>query len=245
MTLLLDRPRPLGPDIHDDGIGVDPEKVSGSDGVLNFEAVAGLRPDLILAYFYLEEAEYATLTQIAPTVVEPSEGSGWREHTLVVGRALGHQERAEQLVTEVESRFSDAIEQHPALEGKTVAIRFGDSDTGDYYLLEPNDPRTGLFTSLGLELPERTGEISREEFELLDQDIIVVIGADRRAYQDDELLLGLSAVQEGRVVYLGGFENDFAGALGFDSPLSLPTAIDLAVPLLADALGGSGSRESG
>lgn len=119
--------------------------------------------------------------------------------------------------------------------GKTAAIQFGE-DLSTYYLLKPNDPRTGLFTSLGFRLPERTGEISREQVHLLDQDVIVVIGADRTAYQDDQLLQGLRAVKEGRVVYLGGFETEFAGALGFDSPLSLPAALDIVVPALAAAL---------
>lgn len=218
--------------------GAEPEKVSGPDGVLNYEMIAGLRPDLILAYSYLEEAEYEKLAGIAPTVVEPSEGSGWREHTLVVGRALGQPGRAEQLVAQVEARFATAIDRHPEFVGKTAAIRFGDADTDAYYLLEPDDPRSGLFTSLGFKLPEKTGEISREQVELLDQDVIVAIGADPQAYQDDELFQGLRAVREGRVAYLGGFETDFAGALGFDSPLSLPAAVDIVVPALAAALDG-------
>ena len=46
----------------------------------------------------------------------------------------------------------------------------------------------------------------------------------------------LDAVRDERVAYLGGFEQQFAGALGFDSPLSLPAALDVAVPVLAAAL---------
>ncbi|MDP9402171.1 MAG: ABC transporter substrate-binding protein [Actinomycetota bacterium] len=149
---------------------------------------------------------------MAPTVVEPDDGGPWREHTLVVGRALGRPERAEQLVAEIGKRFADAIEQHPELEGKTVAVRFGDSDLGSYYLLEPIDPRTGLFTSLGLELPEKTGEVSREQVEVLDQDVIVVVGAEPAAYQGDELFQGLRAVKEGRVFAFG--DAAFAGSAG-------------------------------
>lgn len=66
----------------------------------------------------------------------------------------------------------------------------------------------------------------------------MAIGAERQAYQDDEVFQGLDAVREGRVAYLGGFETNFAGALGFDSPLSLPAAIDVVVPALAAALDG-------
>jgi iron complex transport system substrate-binding protein len=214
--------------------GATPEKVSDSDGVLNYEEIAGARPDLILAYSYLEEAEYETLSQIAPTVVEPNIGTLWEAHTRDVGRALGQPERAEEIVAEVNEHFDAARTTYPEFEGVTLAIQFG-VEPESYYLIEPGDPRIGLFTSLGFVMPETTGEISREQVDLLDQELLVVIG-DEEAYGSDELLQGLDAVQEGRVVYLGGFETDFAGALGFDSPLSLPYAVDVVAPLLAEAL---------
>lgn len=215
--------------------GAEPEKVSDSDGILNFEAIAAAQPDLILAYSYLEQDEYDTLSGIAPTVVEPAPGTLWQDHTRDVGRALGQPERAEELVAEVEEHFAAARREHPEFEGVTVAIQFGE-DASNYYLLEPGDPRVGLFTSLGFTLPETTGEISREQVDLLDQDLLVVIGAEEEAYASDPLFQELDVVREGRVVYLGGFETDFAGALGFDSPLSLPHAMDIMVPQLAEAL---------
>ena len=53
------------------------------------------------------------------------------------------------------------------------------------------------------------------------------------------LFQGLRAVQDGRVTYVA-WESDLAGALGFSSPLSIPYAIDLAAPLLAETLEGNG-----
>lgn len=218
-----------------DALGeASPVKVSDSDGVLDYEEIAGAGPDLILAYSYLEEDEYEMLSQIAPTVVEPAIGSLWEAHTRDVGRALGQPEHAEEIVAEVAQHFEAARATYPEFEGVTLAIQFGVDPEG-YYLLEPGDPRIGLFTSLGFTMPETTGEISREQVDLLDQELLVVIG-DEAAYESDELLQGLDAVREGRVVYLGGFETDFAGALGFDSPLSLPYAVDLVAPQLAEAL---------
>lgn len=218
-----------------DALGeASPVKVSDSDGVLDYEEIAGAGPDLILAYSYLEEDEYEMLSQIAPTVVEPAIGSLWEAHTRDVGRALGQPERAEEIVAEVAQHFEATRATYPEFEGVTLAIQFGVDPEG-YYLLEPGDPRIGLFTSLGFTMPETTGEISREQVDLLDQELLVLIG-DEETYRSDELLQGLDAVQDGRVVYLGGFETDFAGALGFDSPLSLPYAVDLVAPQLAEAL---------
>ena len=218
--------------------GQQPEKVSDSDGVLNFEAIAAAKPDLIIAYSYLESAEYQTLAAIAPTLVEPEEGTQWPQHTRDVGRALGMPERADELVAEVEGAFRAAQDAHPEFEDTTMAIQFA-LEPSSYYLLEPTDPRVGLFTSLGFTLPETTGEISQEQVELLDQELLVVIGRDEADYASDQLFQGLDAVREGRVVYLGGFDTDFAGALGFDSPLSLPYAVDIVVPQLAEALANS------
>jgi len=224
--------------------GAEPVKVSGPDGELNFERVAVLRPDLILAYSYLDEAEYETLAQIAPTLVETEDGALWQRHTLDTGRALGQPERARELVAEAAAQFVRAIEEHPEFEGTVAAIQFGDAETG-FFLLEPTDPRFGFFASLGFEAPEQTGEVSRERVDLLDQGgVLIVFGATREAFADEPLFQGLAAVREGRVAYLGGFETEFAGAVGFDSPLSLPYALDLAVPVLAAALDGDPSTST-
>ena len=71
------------------------------------EDVAVLEPDLIMAVTAgLTEAEYETLSGIAPVVVQPAEfpafGTPWQDQTLITGRALGQEERAEELVAEVE-----------------------------------------------------------------------------------------------------------------------------------------------
>lgn len=219
--------------------GAQPEKISNADGTLNFERIAAADPDVILAYSYLEEAEYEQLSRIAPTVVEAEDGSLWPEHTRTVGRALGQPERAEELVAEVDAAFEAAREEHLEFVGTTAAVQFS-ADPTSYYLLEPSDPRVGLFTSLGFEMPEQTGEISAEQVGLLDQDLLVVVGLEEDAYADAALFQGLDAVREGRVAHLGAFGGEFAGALGFDSPLSLPYAIDIAVPVLADALAATG-----
>src|SRR3546814_17288130 len=101
--------------------GVDPEKVSNPAGELSLEAIAAAQPDLILAYSYLEKEEYETLAAIAPTVVEPSVGSLWDDHTRDVGRALGMSDRDDALVAEVGGTFAAARGDRPSgLEGEGV-----------------------------------------------------------------------------------------------------------------------------
>ncbi|MGH3086655.1 MAG: iron-siderophore ABC transporter substrate-binding protein [Rubrobacteraceae bacterium] len=224
--------------------GEEPELVGGDE--INFEAVAALEPDLILGiYSFMTQENYDLLAEIAPTVAQPAEyedgATPWQEQMLITGRALGMEARAEEVVAEVEGRFEEAMEENPGFEGRTIAVTF--AFEGEYSLLTPDDLRTLLFTSLGFELPEETGPVSRERVDLLDEDVLVFVGADRETLEADELVQSLDAAEEGRIVYFGDFSTDFAGALGYSSPLSLPFAIEEAVPRLAAAVDGDPETE--
>ncbi|MBA2691047.1 MAG: iron-siderophore ABC transporter substrate-binding protein [Rubrobacter sp.] len=219
--------------------GEEPELVGGEE--INFEAVAALEPDVILGiYSFMTQENYDLLAEIAPTVAQPAEyedgGTPWQEQMHITGRALGMEARAEEVVAEVEGRFDEARESHPDFEGKTAAITLIFEE--EFYVLESTDLRTLLFTSLGFEMPEETGPVSRERVDLLDRDALVFVGADREDLADDELIQSLEAAEEGRVVYFGDLTTDFAGALGYSSPLSLPFALEEAVPRLAAAVDG-------
>jgi iron complex transport system substrate-binding protein len=219
--------------------GEKPELVGGEE--INFEAVAALEPDLILGiYSFLTRENYDLLAEISPTVAQPGEypdgATPWQEQMLITGRALGMEARAEEIVVEVEGRFDEARKNNPAFEGKTAAVTL--VFEGEFYVLEPTDLRTLLFTSLGFEMPEKTGPVSRERVDLLDRDVLVFVGADRESLESDELIQSLAAAEEGRVAYFGDLSTDLAGALGYGSPLSLPFALEEAVPRLAAAVDG-------
>lgn len=219
--------------------GEEPELVGGQE--INFEAVAALEPDLILGiYSFMTRENYDLLAEIAPTVAQPDRypdgGTPWQEQTLLTGRALGREKRAREVVDGVESRFAGARERHPDFEGKMAAVTL--VMEGEFYVLEPTDLRTRLFAELGFRMPEETGAISRERVDLLDQDVLVFLGADRQTFENDELIGSLDAVRQGRVVYFGDFATDFSGAIGFSSPLSLPFALEEAMPRLAAAMDG-------
>lgn len=224
--------------------GEEPELVGGNE--INFEAVANLEPDLILGiYSFMTQENYDLLAEIAPTVAQPAEyedgATPWQEQMLITGRALGMEAEAEEVVAEVEGRFDEAREANPEFEGKTAAVTF--AFEGDYSLLTPEDLRTLLFTSLGFELPEETGSISRERVDLLDEDVLIFLGTDQATLEEDELVQSLTAAEEGRIVYFGNFSTDFSGALGYSSPLSLPFALEEAVPKLAAAVDGNPDTE--
>jgi iron complex transport system substrate-binding protein len=158
----------------------------------DFERIAGLRPDLIIAlYTDMSEQQYETLSAIAPTIAPsadyPEFGMPWQETTRMVGAALGQPDKAEELIADVDERFADAAKEHPEFEGveMVVAEVF---EPGSSFARSANDPRTKFMTSLGFVLPDDIATlagdldgapISDELMDLLDRDLLVWnVGSD-------------------------------------------------------------------
>ncbi|MGP6173535.1 ABC transporter substrate-binding protein [Corynebacterium sp. A21] len=77
----------------------------GTINELNVEAIAALEPDLILGSQLRADKLYPQLSEIAPTVFSIRPGYPWKENFLLVGEALGEEERA----TEVLNEYADAV----------------------------------------------------------------------------------------------------------------------------------------
>lgn len=234
--------RPWAADLLVDG---PPEQVGGME--LDYELIAALEPDLIVAtYAFIDADGYELLSAIAPTISQPAGydpgGIPWEEQTRIIGEALGRSDLAEERIAEVETLFADARDAHPQFEGATLAVDFVLAPD-QHYVLPEQDRRFRFFEDLGFSAPETTGELSLEQLELLDQDVLIVGGAARGDFDDEPLLAGLDVVVDGRTVYLGGFDTDHAAALGFGSVLSLPYALEQLVPPLADAADGDPGTE--
>ena len=217
---------------------------------VNAEQIAALRPDLIMAITAgLTEEEYATLSEIAPVVVQPAEfeafGTPWQDQTLVTGKVFGQEDRAQEIVDEVQARFDEVAAQHPELEGVEFALS-GPAYEGEYPFHSSLDTRSQFFTDLGMVVPAELDEIAGEEFygsasreraDLLDRNVLLFQSgspAERQAIEADPLLSALPVVQEGRSMFIEGSDYD---ALQFMSALSLPYLLDQLVPKLSELVG--------
>lgn len=229
--------------------GPDPEVLEFAFGELNFEKIATLDPDLILAVTSgITEEEYQTLSAIAPTVAQTDEfvdfGMPWQEVTRHLGRALGRSSEAEDLVADVEALFAQARDAHPQFKAKSLAtVFYGGSEL---LAFSSQDLRGRFFTSLGFDIPEvidtTAGEsffatFSKEQAEVVDTDVLVwsqlqFTDGGRDAIEADPILQGLDATREGRVIYIGGEVDD---AYQVASILSLPAALDGILPMLERA----------
>jgi iron complex transport system substrate-binding protein len=150
-------------------------------------------------------------------------------------------DRGAEVVDEVESRIAEARKAHPELDGSTFVL--ASASAGTVYVYGPQDLRSRFFASLGLQTPPEIeklagdsffAQLSEEQLRLLDQDVVVVYGTEKD-FEGFPLFQRLDAVREGRVIYMD-VDGDFANALGFSSPLSIPFALEQAVPQLAAAV---------
>lgn len=217
---------------------------------LDYEQIALLRPDLILAVFSgIDSKAYARLTRIAPTVVYRSGPwqADWREQTRMTGLALGVPEKAEQLIRDTNLFLRSLAAGHPVLRGKTFS--FGTYNPGSSYIgvYLPSDPRIELLQELGLrpsagiaalsgQYPgRRSASVSLEIIETIDADILIMwYGPGARAAAEAQpLFRKLAAVRRGSCVTLEDAIDVWStSAL---SVLSIPYGFPRFVPRLAEA----------
>lgn len=228
--------------------GAQPEVLNMPYGNLNYEAILALQPDLITAVGAgVTQAEYDTISQIAPTLAQSNEyidfGTPWQEVVRRIALALGETARAEMLVGELEARFEQVRQTHPEFAEKTVAVAYNSGRTYGFYTAQ--DSRGRFFEDLGFVVPQNLVELAGESFyadvseerlDLLDQDLLVLLDVPfaeegTAGLTDDLLLSRLGAVQARRVLNVTGDEVD---ALQFGTVLSLGYLLDTLVPEIAE-----------
>ncbi|QIN81664.1 ABC transporter substrate-binding protein [Rubrobacter tropicus] len=253
-----EKPYAAWPWAQDELGGAEPEVLPSTE--LNIEQIAGLDPDLIVGVSSgMTRQEYDTLSEIAPTLAQSGEfvdfGVPWQEQTQAIGRALGRQDRAGEMVSELEARFARAREEHPEFEGASGVV-VGLTAEDDSYTPSPYGPqdvRGRFMSSLGFRIPEEIADLagdsffadlSRERLGLIDTDVLVwvtVLAEDFEAVRTDPLYRRLDAAREGRDLFL---EETLSGALSFGTVLSLPFLLDGLVPMLAAAVDGNPNTEA-
>lgn len=106
--------------------------VVGTIGQPNLEAVAALRPDLILSSTLRDDAIYDKLSAIAPTVFTKGPGTTWRPDFLLAAEAIGRAEQARAALADFDAQAA-RLGQSLAVGGKTAAIvRFLADETRVY-----------------------------------------------------------------------------------------------------------------
>ena len=214
----------------------------------SFEAIAALKPDLILdTKSDGTQERYESLEAIAPTVGMP-EGvdpylTTFDEQLELVSQALGRTDEAEAISADIDQAFTDAAAAHPEFDGTEVAVAAYTSAGWGAYVR--GDSRVDFMERLGFTnsaaVQDLAGDtfsvsVSEEQLPLLDAGLTVAfpIYVDATEITANPLWQAIPSVQAGHAVVLE--DQTLVSAFSLGTSLSIEYALDNAVPLFADAL---------
>ncbi|PRA52383.1 iron ABC transporter substrate-binding protein [Ochrobactrum sp. MYb68] len=219
-------------------------------GDLNYEAIAALKPDLILGvYSGIDAVAYKRLSAIAPTVVYRSGPwqADWREQAEIIAEALGKPKEAQALIAQTEFLLEEFGKAHHELQGKTFAFGSYIPGSSGVIVYLPSDPRVQALKKMGLKVssgvealvasaPDETStSVSLENIGSIDADVLIMWYGEgaREAAEAQPLFAALNAVKRGSYVALDDPVSVWStSAL---SVLSIPYGFPKFVPRLADA----------
>jgi len=229
-----------------------PVQWSEASGI-DAEAIAAVKPDVILAvYSGITQEDYDRLSKIAPTVAYPKDvpafGTSWQQSTEVIGRVLGKEQEAKELIADLEQQIKDAGEKHADLQGASFIYGTIDPAAADQInIFTDVDNRPKFLELLGMEQADVVKENSPEDqaffftwsperADELESDVFVSWAAQdsvREAIESDPLLGSIPAVKAGALV-LQSDEQEVLSVSAI-SPLSIPFALEKVVPPIAEA----------
>jgi iron complex transport system substrate-binding protein len=212
------------------------------------EAIAALRPDVILATKdYNLSTSYADLSKIAPVVtyVSGPNNDSWQQDFANVATALGDSAKATTVTSATEATIAKTKSTYSELSGKTFSYIVAPSASGAYTVNSTTDVSAQLLGELGMQLspadlklpssstPGRA-QISLENLDELNADVVIAASdsAGLSMLSSNAVFKKMAAVERGSYVPL---DYTAATALAFPSPLSLDWAMTNVVPKLAAA----------
>ena len=249
------QPDATWPWAHDLLDGAHPEVLSLANG-FEIEKIAALRPDLIVGTNAgMTRHDYELLSAIAPTVTSVKGSSRWFSpwpgQVLQIARALGREADGQAIVDEVQGDYAEVAAAHPEWSDLTATFSQGGPYDGLLYVYPPG-LSTDFLTDLGFTMatgfedyapePDSQAEISAENIGLIDADVVVFATEDQKMFdqlQDFGTIASLPAVAENRAVYTDG---TVAGAIYFETPLSLEYTLEQLTPALEAAARGEAPR---
>lgn len=230
-----------------------PTVLEFQDGI-EFEKIASLAPDLIIAlYSGITAEDYEKLTKIAPVVAQPKDtidyGVSWQVQAATVGKAVGQSAKMAELIKTAEDAIVAA--KKPAYSGLSAVVA---TEYEGIYVYGSQDPRSRLLTELGFSLPkdldkatgtEFGGNISEEDLGLLDTDLAIWFATpeSRASIEGRGLYKKLKVHTEGRGLFIKTGDK-VENAFSFVTVLSLPYLVENLTPRIDAAVDGDPTTSS-
>jgi iron complex transport system substrate-binding protein len=208
---------------------LDGVEIVGSVSEPNLEAIAALRPDLILSSTLRHEALYDELSQIAPTVFAERPGVAWKQNFRLYAQAVGGEAVAAETVARYEQRIRDLNAALPTPRPTISIVRV--MEDGMRYYQRANFMGT-LLTDLGVPRPESQnvddfgvdlGQESIVDYADADLLVLALYGGQTNAFAADvlasDIWQAVPAVGEGRVLEVD--DQTWIGGIGYRAAFSV------------------------
>lgn len=217
----------------------------------SIERIAALKPDLILATTASADVSlYERYKDFGVPIVAPLTGplnDPWQDITVAVGRAIGREDAALELVAETEAAMERYVAELGGVEGLSFAVALASDATQIRVVNKSIDTSARLFVEIGMVVPAglealssgtQVGaiDISHEEMGLLgeaDAIFMASVGDNRDVVESNPLFASLPAVRNG--AYLP-YDREVAAGLRVPTPLSIPYVLEQIRPTLEKAV---------
>ena len=188
-------------------------KVVGTESEVNVEAIAALKPDLIIGNKMRQEKIYDQLNAIAPTVFAETLRGNWQENFKLYAQALNKEEDGQKVIADYEQRIKDIQEKLGDKVNQEVSIvRFMAGDVRIYH----KDTFSGvILEQIGLKRPESQNvddfaerNATKERIPAMDGDILFYFTYEtgdgeasnlEKEWIEDPLFQNLSVAKAGNI----------------------------------------------
>lgn len=152
-------------------------EVVGLEDTVNVEAIAALKPDLIIGNKMRQEAIYEQLNAIAPTIFAEDLRGNWKNNFELYAKALNKEEEGKKVIKAYDTRIADLKDKlGDKLNMKVSMVRFM---AGDVRIYQKDSFSGVILDQLGFARPESQDVdefaikgATKEQIPLMDGDIL-------------------------------------------------------------------------
>lgn len=188
-------------------------KELGTEAEPNLEAIAALKPDLIIGNKLRHEKIYEQLKAIAPTVFSETLRGNWKDNFMLYAKAVNKEEKGKKVIAEYDKRIEDLkAKLGDKLKMKVSIVRFMAGDVRIYH----KDSFSGvILDQLGFSRPESQNVndfaemgVTKERIPAMDGDILFYFTYEtgdgeasklEKEWINDPLFKSLNVAKQGKV----------------------------------------------
>jgi iron complex transport system substrate-binding protein len=172
---------------------MDGVEVVGTESEVNVEKIAALKPDLIIGNKLRQEAVYAKLNAIAPTVFSETLRGDWKENFTLYAKALNLEEKGNEVISQFDAHVEDVkAKLGDQVNQEVSVVRFMAGTTRIYY----TDSFSGvIFDQLGFKRAEQQKELFTADNKL--GNLAIEVGKEAIPKMDGDVIFYFTYAPEG------------------------------------------------